>query len=279
MYSYNYSSLDKLRWLVKTLKKGSPFRSDSETNEPPLRTYQLWKKTFYEETHKLDDITELPKSQPKKTYEEDLESEIVMVKMPSCMSFLGYTNAYDKPICNLDNMGDEVENPSPQSTLQVFPSFEVYTPPVTYPREVDKTLGTPMEEEPLDQTKLEDVGLTNHNISFSSREVPSFDKPKPQLNSLPNYPSLDISLGDQKGLEPPIKPHSLDIFRVKVINPLTIHSPPSPYVASFLPNDVYFYHQPCIDNPKKHYGFKPGLLGQSGSLGFKFLNLDMIEDD
>ncbi|GJV92956.1 hypothetical protein Tco_1540769 [Tanacetum coccineum] len=62
---------------------------------------------------------------PKKTYEEDLESGIVMVKMPSCMSFLGCINAYDEPVGNLDKMGDEVENPSPQSTPQVLPSFEV----------------------------------------------------------------------------------------------------------------------------------------------------------
>nr|GEU32375.1 hypothetical protein [Tanacetum cinerariifolium] len=115
-------------------------RLDSETNEPPMRTYQLWKKTFYDETHKLDDMIELPKSQPKKTYEKDLESEIVMVKMPSCMSFLGCTNAYDEPIGNLDKMGDEVENPSPQSTPQVLSSFEVYTPSVTYPDEVEETL-------------------------------------------------------------------------------------------------------------------------------------------
>nr|GEW29206.1 hypothetical protein [Tanacetum cinerariifolium] len=87
-------------------EKGSPFRLDSETNESPLRTYQLWKKTFYDATHKLDDMTKLPNLQPKKTYEEDLES-------------------------NLDKMGDEVENLSPRSSPQVLPSFEEYTPPVT----------------------------------------------------------------------------------------------------------------------------------------------------
>ncbi|GJY76149.1 hypothetical protein Tco_0481265 [Tanacetum coccineum] len=99
MYSYNYFNLDKLRWLAKTLKKGSPFAPDN--NEPPLRSYQLWKKTFYEETHKTDDMTGLPKSQPNKTYEEDLESEIVMVKIPRCMAWLGSTNAYDEPIGSL----------------------------------------------------------------------------------------------------------------------------------------------------------------------------------
>ncbi|GJT63989.1 hypothetical protein Tco_1015469 [Tanacetum coccineum] len=48
-------------------------------------------------THLLDDI-ELPKSQPKKTYKDDLECEMVMVKMPRCMSYLGSTNTYDEPI-------------------------------------------------------------------------------------------------------------------------------------------------------------------------------------
>nr|GEW71795.1 ribonuclease H-like domain-containing protein [Tanacetum cinerariifolium] len=186
---------------AKTLKKGSPFRPDSETNEPPLRTYQLWKKTLYEETYKLDDMTELPKSRPKKTYEDDLESEIVMVKMLSCMSFVGCTNSYDEPIGNLDKMGDRVKNPSPQ----VLPSFEVYNPPVNYPQEVEETIGIPMEVEPLDKTKLKDLGLNTYNqdIPLSYREVSSFDELKPQPMPLADCPSLNISLEDKKGSEPP----------------------------------------------------------------------------
>ncbi|GJZ47267.1 hypothetical protein Tco_0601099, partial [Tanacetum coccineum] len=109
-------------------------------------------------TRKLDDMIELPKLQPKRTYKEDLECEMVMVKMSRCMSFLDSTNAYDEPIGSL---------------------------------EVDETLGTPMEEEPLDQTKLEDVGLTNHNISLSSRKVPSFDELEPQPQPLPSFQFLD----------------------------------------------------------------------------------------
>ncbi|GKE36395.1 hypothetical protein Tco_1459800, partial [Tanacetum coccineum] len=64
-------------------------------------------------TRKLDDMIELPKSQPKRTYNEDLECEIVMVKMPKCMSCLD-----DEPIGDLDTMEDKVDNPSPQSTPQ-----------------------------------------------------------------------------------------------------------------------------------------------------------------
>ncbi|GJR21403.1 hypothetical protein Tco_0969930 [Tanacetum coccineum] len=230
-------------WLAETLKKGSPFRPDSETNEPPLRTYQLWKKTFYEETHKLDDMTDLPKSQPKKTYEKDLES-------------------------NLDKVGDEVENLSSQSTPQVLPSFEEYTPPVTYPKEIEETLGTPIEVEPLDQINLEDVGLTNHNISLSSREIPSVDEPEPQL--LPKISPLDVNLGDKRGTDPPINPYSPGNFRLKVVDQLTIHIPPSTHVA---------YYHPGLGDPKKHYGFKPGLLVHGGSQSVDFSKLEMIEDD
>ncbi|GKD88240.1 hypothetical protein Tco_1363747 [Tanacetum coccineum] len=160
-------------------------------------------------------MTELPKSQPKKTYEEDLENEIIMVKMPSCMSFLGCTNAYDEPIGNLDKIGHEVENTSPQSTPQVLPSFEEYTPPVTYLKEVEETLGSPMEVEPLGQTKLEDVALNNHSIPISYKEVPIYDEPKPQPQPLRNCPSLDVSLGEERAPEPTIKPHIPDGFRMK----------------------------------------------------------------
>ncbi|GJZ75421.1 hypothetical protein Tco_0639886, partial [Tanacetum coccineum] len=89
-----------------------------------------------------------------------------------------------------------------------------YTPPVTYPEEVEKALGTPIEVEPWNETKLEEVGLNcNHNTPFSSREVLSFDGPKPQ--PLLNRPSLDVSLGDVIGPKPPIKPYSPDSSRMK----------------------------------------------------------------
>ncbi|GJZ87834.1 hypothetical protein Tco_0659616 [Tanacetum coccineum] len=199
-----------------------------------------------------------------------------MVKIPRCMSFLGSTNTYNEHLGDVDKMKDEVGDPCPQSTPQVFPSSEIYTPPVTYLEEVDETLGTPIEEEPLDQAKLEDVGLTNHRISLSSREAPSFDEPEPQPQPLPSCPSLDVSLGDKRGPKPPIKPYSLDSFRIKVVDSLTNHTPPLPHVASFHPKDISCYYHPCVDDPKKHYGFKPGLLG---SLTKSFSNSEVIEDD
>ncbi|GJU50799.1 hypothetical protein Tco_1220354 [Tanacetum coccineum] len=72
-----------------------------------------------------------------------------------------------------------------------------YTPLVTYLEEVEKTLGIPIEVEPLNETKLEEVGLNcNHNTPLSSREVPSFDGPEPQ--SLLNSPSLDVIFDKKK---------------------------------------------------------------------------------
>ncbi|GKB42522.1 hypothetical protein Tco_0887464, partial [Tanacetum coccineum] len=178
---------------------------------------------------------------------------VVRVKIPSCMSWL---DAYDEPLGDLDMMDDKVENPDTQSSPQVLPSFVEYAPPVTYLEEVDETLGTPVEVEPLNKPQLEDLGLNtfNHDIPFSAREVPNLD-------------------------EPPIKPLSSDSFRMKVVDLLTIHTPPSPHLASFYSKDMYFYYHPCIDDPKKHYGFKPGLLRQIRSLGVNFSNLEMVEND
>nr|GEV69547.1 ribonuclease H-like domain-containing protein [Tanacetum cinerariifolium] len=112
---------------------------------------------------------------------------------------------------------DKVENLNPKSTSQVLPSFEEYTLLVTHPEGVKETLGTLMEVEHLDKTQLEDLGLNscNHDIPLSSREVPSFDEPKPQPKPLANCPTLDVSLGDERGPQPPIKPHSPDSFRMK----------------------------------------------------------------
>ncbi|GJX49607.1 hypothetical protein Tco_0276452 [Tanacetum coccineum] len=194
---------------------------------------------------------------------------------------MSWLDAYDEPIGDLDMMDDKVDNPSLQNTPQVLPSFEVYTPPVTYPEEVEETLETPMEVEPLEETQLEDLGLNtcNHDIPFSSRKVPIFDEPESQPQPLPNCPSLDASLGNERGPEPPIKLPSLDSFRMKKVDHLNIHTPPSPHVASFYLKETYCYYLPCIDDPKKHYGFKLGLLGQHGSLSVDFLNMEMIEDD
>ncbi|GKC57015.1 hypothetical protein Tco_1084613 [Tanacetum coccineum] len=185
---------------------------------------------------------------------------------------------YDEHVDSQSMMDNEVGVTSPKSTTQTLPSFEEYISPVTYSEEVEKTLGTPIEVEPLNETKLEEVGLNcNHNTPLSSGEVPSFDGPEPQ--PLLNSPSLDLSLGNVIGSKPPIKPHSLDSSRMKVVDYLTTQTPPSPHRASSNPKDTYCYYRPCIDDPKKHYGFKPGLLGQSGSLGVDFSNIEMIEVD
>nr|GEV17754.1 hypothetical protein [Tanacetum cinerariifolium] len=158
------------------------------------------------------------------------------------------------------------------------PSFKVYTLPVTYPDKVEEIIGTMIEVEPLNKTKPEEVGLNcNHNTSLSSREVPSFDGSEPQ--PLLNNPSLDVSLGNVIGPEPPIKPHSPYSSKMKVVDYLTTQTSFSPHMANSHPKGVYSYYNLGIDEPKRHYGFKPGLLGKSVSLGVDISNWEMFDDD
>ncbi|GKC70571.1 hypothetical protein Tco_1116454, partial [Tanacetum coccineum] len=113
--------------------------------------------------------------------------DMVSVQVPRCMVWLDY----DEHVDSLSTMDNEVGVTNPQSTTQTLPSFEEYTPPVNYPKEVEKTLGTPIEVEPLNETKLEEAGLNyNHNTPFSSREVPSFDGP--ELQPLLNREELSL---------------------------------------------------------------------------------------
>ncbi|GJT99882.1 hypothetical protein Tco_1110221 [Tanacetum coccineum] len=86
---------------------------------------------------------------------------------------------------------DKVVNLSPQDTPQALPSFEVYTPPVTYPEEIEESIGIPMEE------------------------IPSVNELEPQL--LPKFSPLDVNLGDKRGTDPPINPYSPGSFTMKVI--------------------------------------------------------------
>ncbi|GJX37658.1 hypothetical protein Tco_0250961 [Tanacetum coccineum] len=63
--------------------------------------HQTFEKKSLAMTRKLDDMIELPKSQPKKTYKEDLEYEMVLVKIPKCISWLDSNDAYDEAIGSL----------------------------------------------------------------------------------------------------------------------------------------------------------------------------------
>ncbi|GKA57637.1 hypothetical protein Tco_0756825 [Tanacetum coccineum] len=61
--------------------------------------------------------------------------DMVRVHIPRCMLWLDY----DEHVDSLSIMDNEVGVTSPKSTTQTLPSFEEYTPPVTYPKEVEKT--------------------------------------------------------------------------------------------------------------------------------------------
>ncbi|GJY50972.1 hypothetical protein Tco_0441819 [Tanacetum coccineum] len=161
MYSYEQPSCLGSNFIGETLRKSD-------------QLHQTFEKSSIAMTRNLDDMIELPKSQPKRTYNEDLECEIVMTNIPKCMAWLD-----DEPIGDLDTMEDKVDNPSPQCTPQVLPSIKLYTPPVTHPKEVEETIGIPVEVEPLDHMRLDDLGLnTNtHDLFLSSKGFPSVDEP------------------------------------------------------------------------------------------------------
>ena len=114
----------------------------------------------------------------------------------------------------------------------------------------------------MDQTQLEDIGMNTciHNLSFSSKKVPSFDEPKPQTKPLPNIVSLDENLGIEIGSDPPIKPYSPGSFTLKVVDP----KPCREEADIGVNHDLTYLHHPFMSDHKKHYGFKLGLLGQDG---------------
>nr|GEY56687.1 hypothetical protein [Tanacetum cinerariifolium] len=95
MYSYKQPSCLGLIFVGETLMKSD-------------QLHQTFEKSSIVMTRKLDDMIELPKSQPKRTYNRDLECEIVMVKMPKCIAWLD-----DEPIDDLDMIEDKAKNPSP----------------------------------------------------------------------------------------------------------------------------------------------------------------------
>nr|GEV24530.1 reverse transcriptase domain-containing protein [Tanacetum cinerariifolium] len=128
---------------------------------------------------------------------------------------MSWLDAYDEPIGDIE---DKVDNMGPLITQQVLLSFEVYTSSVTYPKEVKETIVILMEVEPLDHTKLED---------------------------------LDVNLGGKRGTDPPINPYSPGSFRMKVVEPLTIHTQPSPHVA-------YFHRTGIFKEKKKFILYNPG---------------------
>ncbi|GJW34750.1 hypothetical protein Tco_0057670 [Tanacetum coccineum] len=89
MYSYEQPSCLGSNFVGETLRKSD-------------QLHQTFEKSSIAMTCKLDDMIELPKTQPKRTYNEDLECEIIMVKIPKCMAWLD-----DEPIGDLDMMEDK----------------------------------------------------------------------------------------------------------------------------------------------------------------------------
>ncbi|GJT09565.1 hypothetical protein Tco_0856607 [Tanacetum coccineum] len=91
--------------------------------------------------HKLDELIESLKLLRKETNEVDLEKH----------------EYHEQQDLGLENENFESQAP---------PLFDIYTPPVTYPEEVEETIGIAMEVEHFDQTQLEDVGNELNEKSF-----------------------------------------------------------------------------------------------------------------
>nr|GEV39749.1 hypothetical protein [Tanacetum cinerariifolium] len=127
-----------------------------------------------------------------------------------------------------------------------------------------------MEVETLDHTKLEDLGLNtcNHDIPLSSREYPSVDEPEPQL--LPKFSPLDVSLGGKRRTDPPINPYSPGSYRMNVVKPLTIHTPPSPHVAYLHQNGIFGERKKFFTEPGDGVRINPDGVPRSATRKFNF---------
>jgi hypothetical protein len=197
------------------------------------------------------------------SYESDLELEMAREGFEILRNMFGLdsTKTHDTDSGDIEIWKDEVSNTNLQSTPQLLPSLEEYTPPVTYPEEIEETLGIPMEVEPLYQTPLENIGLNtcSDNLTLSSREFPSVDEPEPLSSH--NFTSLDIHLGDKRGADPPIKPYSPGSLRIKVVD----IKPCKEEANIGVEHNLTCLHHPFMIDHKKHYWFKPGLLGQDES--------------
>nr|GEW52357.1 hypothetical protein [Tanacetum cinerariifolium] len=252
----------------------------------------------------IGNIASKVKNIDKKTYHDGCtgSNEEGLATAPKDASDLGTGKEDPLEATGLGPDGDNLAAPKPMSSNSTQTASMSFANVFKPERAIMKTnFRSLFNSEPEgDLRKFSDIGACNPTSDISNetianpnaqiveddmvrvqvpREVPSFDKSKPQSQPLPNCPPLDAGLGTKRGLKPPIKPQSLDSFRMKVLDNLTINPPPSSLVASFHLRDLYCYYRPCIDDPKKLYRFKPGLLGHSGSLGVDFSKLEMIDDD
>ncbi|GJT38886.1 hypothetical protein Tco_0938751 [Tanacetum coccineum] len=94
--------------------------------------------------------------------------DMVRVQVPRCMAWLDY----DEHVDSLSTMDNEVGVTSPESTTQTLPSFEEYTPPVTYPKEVEN-----LREVPSFVMFDNDWGLESKEVSPLGEELSLFDRP------------------------------------------------------------------------------------------------------
>ncbi|GKB89009.1 hypothetical protein Tco_0961281 [Tanacetum coccineum] len=188
----------------------------------------------------------------------------------------------------------ENEHPKPSSNLKfsetLTKSNSFHAPDFILPKSLCvKYVCTIFSSPPLVRESTFGFKLgTNNNQNVKSRYDVENSDPQSNLQVLSSFeeytPPVTYPKGGRRDFRNPNRGRTFGRnttrgFRMKEVDSLTIHTPPSPHMASFHLKDLYCYYHPCFDDPKKHYGFKTGLLGYSGSLGVDFLNFEMIEDD
>ncbi|GJY20916.1 hypothetical protein Tco_0393482 [Tanacetum coccineum] len=203
-------------------------------------------------SHKLDEMIELLKSLPKETNEEDLAKYEYHEQQDLDFHNKGFkSQETPKESFRQQEHNDQV---SEKDYYELDHKFEMAREGFKILRFMfgldfkphDKHIEIPMEVEPFDQAQLEDLGLNtcSHDLFLSSREVHSVDELEPQ--PLPTFLSLDANLGDKRGTNQLINPYSPDSFRMKLVDPLTIHTPPSPHVAYLHPKCILLL-SPALD--------------------------------
>jgi hypothetical protein len=96
------------------------------------KTYNEHEESFRQKEHS-DQVIE------NDSYESDQEFEMNRkgFEIPRCMLGIDFSKIHNKHIGDLDVMEDKVKGSSLLSTPHLPPSFDAYTPPVTYPEEVE----------------------------------------------------------------------------------------------------------------------------------------------
>ncbi|GJU11067.1 hypothetical protein Tco_1133463 [Tanacetum coccineum] len=156
--------------------------SSTETNPSPYSSFIGL--NFVGETLRKSD-------QLHQTFEKSSIAMTLMVKMPKCMAWLN-----DEPIGDLDTMEDKVDNPSPQCTLQVLPSFENANPPPTSNR--------PILPAALRAQAVQELHELQRISDFVDSRLESIEQFHNNFANHPNETNMNDLESDDKSVDTPL---------------------------------------------------------------------------